>query len=113
MTARTQHTPGPWRVKSNGNVWVGVDSCDAANPEYGAADSTRGVERHAVATFHGTKATHNATLAAAAPDLLAACEDAEFLLRMLAINPREIGSMVDSIASSAADLRAAIARATR
>lgn len=69
------HTPGPWRTKSNGNVWVGLDSTNASDPEYGAADSTRGIERSAIATFHGTRATANATLAAAAPELLAACEE--------------------------------------
>lgn len=51
------------------------------------------------------------SLVASAPDLLAALVDAEFLLRKLSINPKEIGAMLDTLNRSAADARAAIARA--
>ena len=40
-------------------------------------------------------------------------QDAEFLLRKLAQNPREIGSMMDSIERCAADLRDALTAAER
>ena len=40
-------------------------------------------------------------------------QDAEFLLRKLAQNPREIGSMLDSIERCAADLRDALTAAER
>ena len=40
-------------------------------------------------------------------------QDAEFLLRKLAQNPREIGSMLDSIERCAADLREALTAAER
>ena len=40
-------------------------------------------------------------------------QDAEFLLRKLAQNPREIGSMMDSIERCAADLRDALTAADR
>lgn len=47
----------------------------------------------------------------AAPDLIAALVDAEFLLRKVGINPKEALAMVDSLKRSAADARAAIAKA--
>ncbi len=54
-----------------------------------------------------------ARLIASAPELLEALENAEFLLRKLAINPREIGRMTDSLKRAGDDMRAAIARATQ
>ena len=51
-------------------------------------------------------------LIAAAPEMLDVVENAEFLLRKLAINPREIGRMTDSLKRTAGDMRAAIAKAT-
>ena len=47
----------------------------------------------------------------AAPDLLAACEDAEFLMRKIAINPKELPQMMDSIKRTAADLKEIINKA--
>ncbi len=51
----------------------------------------------------------NASLIAAAPDLLEALADAEFLLRKAA---QFAGPMQDSFKRSSADARAAIAKAT-
>ncbi len=53
----------------------------------------------------------NIRLCDAAPDLLNALEDAEFLMRVLSNNPREVPHVVDSLKRSASDARAAIAKA--
>lgn len=45
--------------------------------------------------------------------LLAALEDAEFLLRKIAINPAEAWAIRDSFTRSAQDARAAITKATQ
>lgn len=44
-------------------------------------------------------------------DLLAACEDTEFLLRKLAINPKELPQMMGSIKRAAADLKEVLSKA--
>jgi hypothetical protein len=44
-------------------------------------------------------------------ELLAALEDAEFLLRKVSINPREIVFMLDSLKRCAADAREIIEKA--
>jgi len=46
-------------------------------------------------------------------ELLAALEDAEFLLRKVSINPREIVFMLDSLKRCAADAREIIERVKR
>lgn len=66
------HTPGPWRVRTNGNVWVGVETLKFDDPEYGAADHSVGRDRWAVCSCNGTKATANARLIAAAPTMFEA-----------------------------------------
>lgn len=50
-------------------------------------------------------------LMAAAPDMLAALRDAEFLLRKAGINPGEATRMADSFKRCAQDAREAIAKA--
>lgn len=50
-------------------------------------------------------------LISAAPELLAALEDAEFLLRKLSACPSDLPHMLESLARSAADARAAIQKA--
>ena len=56
-------------------------------------------------------AEYFATLFAAAPDLLEALENAEFLLRNLAINPDAAPRMTDSVYNAANIANAAIAKA--
>ena len=51
-----------WKVAENGNVWVGVDSTDYYDPEYGAADHSVGIERRSICTTHGTRAREHARL---------------------------------------------------
>lgn len=64
-----------------------------------------------IAKLHGPDAEANARLIAAAPDLLAALEDAEFLMRKIALHPNDAWAMRDSFTRSAQDARAAIAKA--
>ena len=63
-----------------------------------------------IAYFPTLSAMSNADLISAAPDLLAALKDAEFLLRKAGIMA---GPMKDSFNRSASDARAAIAKAER
>ena len=63
-----------------------------------------------IAYFPTLSAMSNADLISAAPDLLAALKDAEFLLRKAGIMA---GPMKDSFNRSASDARAAIATAER
>lgn len=59
--------------------------------------------------------SHNqsdARLIASTPELLRALEDAEFLLRKVSNNPKEIGSMLDSLKRCAIDAREAIQSAS-
>ena len=85
------HTPGPWRAQAP--LYKGA-------PWYVKAGSI---------AIISTKTEGDAFLIAAAPDLLAALEDAEFLLRKAG---QIAGPMQDSFNRSAADARAAIAKAT-
>jgi hypothetical protein len=62
-----------------------------------------------LAYFPTASAMANARLISAAPDLLTALEDAEFLLRKAGLMA---GPMRDSFNRSASDARAAIAKAT-
>ena len=62
-----------------------------------------------IAYFPTPSAMNKAKLLAAAPELLAALEDAEFLLRKAGLMA---GPMRDSFNRSASDARAAIAKAT-
>lgn len=95
------HAPGPWRVTTKGSKHF-IDGADGLTVAY--------LDR-AGARVRG-EIDANARLLASAPCLLAALQDAEFLLRKVATNWKESGSMVDSFARSAADARAAIAKAT-
>jgi len=78
----------------------------------GGRDTIANVTMHGdESAFNQGEQTANAILIAAAPDLLAALEDAEFLLRQLGINWKEAASMKDSALRSAEDACAAIAKA--
>ncbi len=94
------HTPGPWATSSADETVVLT-----------AYESGRAFVASTLA-FNSSVADArdhaNARLIAAAPDLLAALEDAEFLLRKAG---QLSGPMQDSFKRSASDARAAIAKA--
>ena len=100
------YTPGPWEAASPGDYDTDGIGVFARNP---------GGLRYYIASvrYMGTApkmgAEPNARLIAAAPELLAALEDAEFLLRKAG---QIAGPMQDSFQRSATDARAAIAKAT-
>lgn len=96
---KTTHTPGPWElqsgrsiVTSSGNFYLSYGKDKNGNPNF----------------RDFCELDRNAQLIAAAPDLLAALEDAEFLLRKAA---QLQGPMHDSFKRSAEDAREAIAKA--
>jgi hypothetical protein len=99
-----QHTPGPWRVKGDsivGPLGNTIAECFGYSVRATSADQKRRGGRES-----------NARLIASAPDLLRALEDAEFLLRKVSNNPKEIGSMLDSLKRCAIDAREAIQSAS-
>lgn len=96
----TEHTPGPWRYQ-RGNK---------QNPLNGCVCAPDGTLMHLTAVMN-KRDESDARLIAAAPELLEALKDAEFLLRKVSINWREAASMADSMKRSAEDARAAIAKA--
>lgn len=89
----TKHTPAPWTVGHFNDVRSSDGYHSIAN----------------VSSAFELPAKANARLIAAAPDLLSALEDAEFLLRKAA---NLAGPMQDSFMRSAEDARAAIRKAT-
>ena len=94
---KTQHTPGPW----NRNIAPATKYCVIF----------AGRNEHIASIRHckeGDEAEANHNLITAAPDLLAALEDSEFLLRKAA---QVSGPIQDSFRRSAEDARAAIAKA--
>jgi len=94
---KTQHTPGPWHR----NVAPATKYCVIF----------AGRNEHIASIRHckeGDEAEANHNLITAAPDLLAALEDSEFLLRKAA---QVSGPIQDSFRRSAEDARAAIAKA--
>jgi hypothetical protein len=94
-------TPGPWHTGDG----------KAESIIYSPAGYAVGDAR----THHGRSSTGeqeaNARLIAAAPELFEALEDAEFLLRMLAERPEDLGAMRDSLKRCGDDARAALAKA--
>lgn len=95
-----KHTIGPWETKTAdrnrlfvvANDYFIAQLCPGLSPD--DADQA------------------NARLIAAAPDMLAALQDAEFLMRQIAIDPSQAGAMVDSLNRSAGDARNAIQKAS-
>ena len=86
------HTPAPWKIHTEkGKIGILTEN----NVDH-------------LATCYGFRKEQNARLIAAAPELLAALEDAEFLLRKAGLIA---GPMQDSFKRSATDARAAIAKA--
>jgi hypothetical protein len=88
----TTHTPGNWKVHTEGEK-TGI--LTENNVEH-------------LATCYGFRKEGNARLMAAAPELLEALKDAEFLLRKAGLMA---GPMRDSFNRSASDAREAIAKA--
>jgi hypothetical protein len=86
----TKHTAGPWTI-----------ICDDKVTRIYYLRTAQGVP-------HFSEGKANAHLIAAAPELLEALEDAEFLLRKAA---QVAGPMRESFARSAEDARVAIAKA--
>ncbi|MHC4176020.1 MAG: hypothetical protein ACYSWU_00850 [Planctomycetota bacterium] len=98
------HTPGPWTAEKHGDtyrIWSEANGIRA-----GVADIL--IDRK-VGQGISERETANADLIAAAPDLFDALTDAEFILRKLATNPKEIGAMADTIKRSASFACAALA----
>lgn len=107
------HTPGPW-TKSGCTVYAGQIKISATYCE--GNRFLHGVDHDETVPdsmeTHGQgwdEAGANARLISSAPDLLAALEDAEFLLRKAGLMA---GPMRDSFNRSASDARDAIAKAT-
>lgn len=99
----TSYTPGPWRA--NGGL---IETANGIALEIATCSPD---DRIGSATRHRDSRLANARLIAAAPTLLEALQDAEFLLRKLAINPKEALAMRDSLNRSAESARVAIAKA--
>ena len=91
------HTPAPWWRDDDGFIASGSDKTYITVASPNCSEDIDIDEREA-----------NARLIAAAPELLAALEDAEFLLRKAGLIA---GPMQDSFKRSATDARAAIAKA--
>jgi hypothetical protein len=92
-----QFTRGPWV---------------ASKRHSGEVDAHDGERVASVASMRpGAERWANAQLCASAPDLYAALEDAEFLLRKLAIHPHDTLAMRDSIRGTVEEARSALARA--
>jgi hypothetical protein len=111
----TKHTPGPWALPAESaytlrkyiaNGGIPVKAYSRGRDDYLALNTVTGVGEF------GADAVANARLIAAAPELLAALEDAEFLLRKAGIHPKDAPTMAASFARSAKDAREAIAKAT-
>lgn len=97
----TKHTPGPWHFTSESTQWHYIHSYENGIVAEVRKRSNTNEEGEA-----------NARLIAAAPKMLAALEDACFLLNKCGINWKEAASMADSMKRSATDARAIIAEAT-
>jgi hypothetical protein len=96
-TGKATHTPGPWEMRGPCEI-TGRYSVTHNGPLFYVGDAGEPGDGEA-----------NARLAASAPELLEALRDAEFLLRKAG---QLAGPMRDSFNRSAADARAAIAKAT-
>ena len=94
----SNHTPGPWRIDKNDNP---------RNPGYHCRGDCNGQAFEVVFSTPDIRQA-DARLVAAAPELLSALKDAEFLLRK---SGQIAGPMQDSYNRSAADARTAIAHA--
>ena len=104
-TGKATHTPGPWHIQDNTAYPYG--QLLVASAVHGAVSICYTMEKgesRAPAEY-----IQNARLISAAPELIEALRDAEFLLRKAG---QLAGPMRDSFNRSAADARAAIAKAT-
>ena len=109
----TKHTPGPWRIEQNSQIWADSPDPEITDPVYvaqGQCDTTRAQQKA------------NARLIAAAPDLLASAEeDAELCNLILGLMALRVKAGTASAAERSACVelsgrnkrrRAAIAKAT-
>ena len=121
-------TKEPWKVSKNGSYGPWVGSCNALDPEYGAASHDVGVERHEIATPHGNNRFNNAARIVSCVNGCAGLdpaayrgliEAAEALEAKLDRKESKSGkgddcqwATIDRRDATAKNLRAAIARAT-
>ena len=101
---KSQHTPGPWRIRE----LIGDDGRIEHQIATMADSDGFGKPIATVNYLDSESRSANAALIADAPELLAALEDAEFLLRKAA---QVSGPMQDSFRRSAEDARSAISKA--
>ena len=113
----TEHTAGPWIVRGEpeGNdapMGLSPDNERGGHnwPFFIRQDREFPVGQTPLWLAHGIQDRQDAQLMAASPELLAALVDAEFLMRQAG---KHAGPMQDSFNRSAADARAAIAKATQ
>lgn len=103
------HTPGPWTAGASLIGTLTMREIALVREPCRHRDGTPWTRNGAAETMAEYEA--NVALIAAAPDLLAALKDAQFLLAKCGINWKEAASMADSMKRSAADAAAAIAKA--
>jgi len=106
----TQHTPGPWGIAMAEHTLD--DTLSHIHVHQLVDGSAAGPLVAMAARFGAADGWTNARLIAAAPELLEALGDAEFLMRKVAINPKEAHAMADSLHRSAQAARTTIAKAT-
>lgn len=99
----SEHTAGPWEVDYYDDIVVDINGDFVASTIVYYVDRRRTPEENRA----------NSELIAAAPELLEALRDAEFIIRKLSINPKEIGGMMDTLKRSAKDAKTAIAKAEK
>jgi hypothetical protein len=104
----TTHTPGPWSAEIPANSILCRAKIFTARSGRHTVIAEVGF-RQGPATLAFAENDANARLIAAAPELLSALVDAEFLMRQAG---KIAGPMQDSFKRSAEDARAAIAHAT-
>lgn len=99
-----KHTPGPWNI-AGGNA---NERTDVIKTGPGYVSHIARLHDQWICDEHGGTAFDNARLIAAAPEMLEALIDAEFLMRK---SGQVAGPMQDSYNRAAADMRTIIAKA--
>ena len=109
----TTHTPGKWKADGctiySGEAILAATYCEGNRELHNLDEKDTLPDSNDGQLGHGWKeALKNARLIAAAPEMLEALKDAEFLLRKAGLMA---GTMRDSFNRSASDAREAIAKA--